>query len=64
MADVAADVAGLLDLVGWDRTALAGWSFGGMVAQECAVNFPARLTGWRCWRHHRAERSLRILSTN
>lgn len=43
MADVAADVAGLLDLLGWDRTALAGLSFGGMVAQECAVSFPERL---------------------
>ena len=43
MADVGADVAGLLDLVGWDRTALAGWSFGGMVAQEFAVTFPERL---------------------
>lgn len=43
MADVAADVAGLLDAVGWERAAMAGLSFGGMVAQEFAVSFPDRL---------------------
>jgi len=43
MADVAADIAGLLDAVGWDRAAVAGLSFGGMVAQEFAVTFPHRL---------------------
>ena len=45
-ADVAADMAGLLDVIGWDRTALAGWSFGGMVAQEFAVTFPEFRGGW------------------
>lgn len=43
MADVAADIAGLLNAIGWDRTALAGLSFGGMVAQEFAVTFPDRI---------------------
>lgn len=43
MADAAADVAALLDAVGWERTAILGWSFGGMVAQEWAVTFPERL---------------------
>ncbi len=43
MADAAADVAGLLDALGWERTAMLGWSFGGMVAQEFAVSFPERL---------------------
>ncbi len=43
MADAAADVAGLLDAFGWERTAMLGWSFGGMVAQEFAVSFPERL---------------------
>lgn len=43
MADLATDVAGLLDVVGWERTALAGLSFGGMVAQEFAVTFPERI---------------------
>jgi 3-oxoadipate enol-lactonase len=43
MADAAADVAALLDVVGWDRTALAGLSYGGMVAQEFAVTFPERV---------------------
>jgi 3-oxoadipate enol-lactonase len=42
-ADVAADMAALLDAVGWNRAALAGLSFGGMVAQEFAVTFPDRL---------------------
>jgi 3-oxoadipate enol-lactonase len=43
MADIAADIAALLDAVGWDRTGLAGLSFGGMVAQEFAVTFPDRV---------------------
>ena len=43
MADVAADIAALLDAVGWGRTALAGLSYGGMAAQEFAVTFPDRL---------------------
>lgn len=44
MADLAADVAGLLDALGWDRTAMVGLSFGGMVAQEFAVTHPERVT--------------------
>jgi pimeloyl-ACP methyl ester carboxylesterase len=44
MADYAADAAGLLDHVGWDRCAVIGVSFGGMVAQEFAVTFPTRVT--------------------
>lgn len=44
VADLAADVTGLLDHLGWQRCALAGLSFGGMVAQEVAVRAPDRLT--------------------
>jgi pimeloyl-ACP methyl ester carboxylesterase len=44
MADFAADAAGLLDHVGWDRCAVVGISFGGMVAQEYAVTWPERVT--------------------
>ncbi|MFM8597617.1 MAG: alpha/beta fold hydrolase [Mycobacterium sp.] len=44
MADLAGDVAELLDALGWDRTALVGLSFGGMVAQEFAVTHPERVT--------------------
>lgn len=44
MADYAADAAALLDEVGWDRCAVVGVSFGGMVAQEFAITFPARVT--------------------
>lgn len=43
MADLGADVAGLLDVVGWECPAIAGLSFGGMVAQEFAVTFPERV---------------------
>lgn len=44
MADYAADAAALLDHVGWDRCAVVGVSFGGMVAQELAVTWPERIT--------------------
>lgn len=44
MADYAADAGALLDHVGWDRCALVGISFGGMVAQEIAVSWPERIT--------------------
>jgi 3-oxoadipate enol-lactonase len=43
MADCAADFVGLLDVVGWDRCAVVGVSFGGMVAQELVVTVPERI---------------------
>jgi 3-oxoadipate enol-lactonase len=43
MADIAADVLGLLEHVGWDRCRVVGVSFGGMVAQEFAVTHPERV---------------------
>jgi pimeloyl-ACP methyl ester carboxylesterase len=44
MADYAADGVALLDHVGWQRCAVIGVSFGGMVAQEFAVTWPGRVT--------------------
>lgn len=44
MADYADDGAALLDHLGWNETAVLGISFGGMVAQEFAINFPARVS--------------------
>jgi pimeloyl-ACP methyl ester carboxylesterase len=43
MAQYAADAAALLDHVGWKTCSVIGISFGGMVAQEFAVTFPARV---------------------
>ncbi len=43
MADLAGDVEGLLELVGWEQSRVAGISFGGMVAQEFAVTNPQRV---------------------
>jgi pimeloyl-ACP methyl ester carboxylesterase len=43
MADYAADGAALLDHLGWPTALVFGISFGGMVAQEFAVTWPARV---------------------
>ncbi|RJQ65845.1 MAG: alpha/beta fold hydrolase [Desulfobacteraceae bacterium] len=43
MADYADDAGALLDAVGWERCAVMGISFGGMVAQEFALRFPHRV---------------------
>jgi len=44
MAEYGDDAAALLDALGWDRCAVFGVSFGGMVAQEFAVRHPDRIT--------------------
>jgi 3-oxoadipate enol-lactonase len=44
MVDYAADALALADHLGWETFALAGISFGGMVAQELAVTAPDRIT--------------------
>jgi pimeloyl-ACP methyl ester carboxylesterase len=43
MADMAADVVGLMGIVGWTSCRVMGLSFGGMVAQEFAVTNPERV---------------------
>jgi len=43
MADLAADVEGLLDMSSWDTCRILGISFGGMVAQEFAVTHSERV---------------------
>ena len=43
MADYAEDAAALLDALGWEGCHVVGASFGGMVAQEFAIRFPARV---------------------
>jgi 3-oxoadipate enol-lactonase len=43
MAGFADDAAALLDEFRWERAAVVGVSFGGMVAQELAIRHPARV---------------------
>ena len=43
MADFAADALALVDHLGWERFALLGISFGGMVAQEVAIRARERV---------------------
>ncbi len=43
LADMAADVAGLMDALGFEAAHLVGLSMGGMIGQEAAVDFPDRV---------------------
>jgi 3-oxoadipate enol-lactonase len=43
MAQYADDAAALLDALAWERCAILGVSFGGMVAQELAIRHPDRI---------------------
>ncbi|MDZ7669497.1 MAG: alpha/beta fold hydrolase [Gammaproteobacteria bacterium] len=44
MADYGADAGGLLEALGWGAVPVVGVSFGGMVAQELALQFPERVS--------------------
>ena len=43
MADYADDANALIEALGWERCLVAGFSFGGMVAQELALRYPHRV---------------------
>ena len=43
MLDYAQDAIGIMDALAWDHAHLVGYSFGGMVAQEVAIRWPARV---------------------
>lgn len=43
MADYANDAAAVMTAAGWDSAHVAGYSFGGMVAQELAIRFPEKV---------------------
>ena len=45
LANMARDVAGLLDEIGIERTYLLGYSMGGAIAQEFTRQFPQRVAG-------------------
>ncbi len=44
MMDYAEDTIAIIDAFGWQQVYLAGYSFGGMVAQEIAINWPHRVS--------------------
>ncbi|SCX73666.1 alpha/beta fold hydrolase [Variovorax sp. EL159] len=48
IAEIAADIFGLADHLGWERFALLGHSMGGMVAQRVAVDAPDRIQAAVC----------------
>lgn len=43
LSDMAADTAGLLDVLGFDSAHLVGASLGGMIAQTVAIEYPERV---------------------
>ena len=43
MQGFVAELMALADSLGFERFSLGGWSFGGMIAQQAALNHPGRI---------------------
>ena len=58
LSDMAADTVGLLDALGYGSAHLVGVSFGGMVAQTIAIEYPARIRSLTSMRSTTGDRSV------